>query len=146
MTTPVLKLMCELCQNRSQRLQFDVQSPAAILLFQQCSKIICEYGKTTLHMHVHAVRAGNAIAKLAPSIAADDYYARVLKGVSVCFGILKATLAGGYVNFGIFALYGDQALQNALDTFIKLLTLVPDGQLLVSVCVCYIINRITCDL
>lgn len=44
-TTPVLKLMTELCQNRSQRLQFDVSSPNAILLFKEASKIICEYGR-----------------------------------------------------------------------------------------------------
>ena len=43
-TTPVLKLMAELVQNRSQRLQFDVSSPNGILLFRETSKIIVAYG------------------------------------------------------------------------------------------------------
>lgn len=33
---------------------------------------------------------------------------------------LTTALAGGYVNFGVFALYGDKALDNALETVLKL--------------------------
>jgi exportin-7 len=44
-TTPVLKLVTELVQNKSQRLQFDVSSPNGILLFREASKIIATYGK-----------------------------------------------------------------------------------------------------
>ena len=55
-----------------------------------------------------------------------------LKGISVCFSMLKAALCGGYVNFGVFSLYGDNALQNALDTFMKLLLSIPHSDLLVS--------------
>ena len=35
--------------------------------------------------------------------------------------MLKAALSGGYVNFGVLRLYGDDALENALGMFIKLL-------------------------
>ncbi|KAM6056117.1 ran-binding protein 17 isoform 2-T2 [Chlamydotis macqueenii] len=42
-TTPVLKLMAEFMQNRSQRLNFDVSSPNGILLFREASKMICTY-------------------------------------------------------------------------------------------------------
>ncbi|XP_042089597.1 ran-binding protein 17 isoform X6 [Ovis aries] len=42
-TTPILKLMAELMQNRSQRLNFDVSSPNGILLFREASKMICTY-------------------------------------------------------------------------------------------------------
>uniref|UniRef100_A0A8C8SN85 RAN binding protein 17 n=1 Tax=Pelusios castaneus TaxID=367368 RepID=A0A8C8SN85_9SAUR len=42
-TTPILKLMAELLQNRSQRLNFDVSSPNGILLFREASKMICTY-------------------------------------------------------------------------------------------------------
>ncbi|GBP42745.1 Exportin-7-B [Eumeta japonica] len=45
LTTPVLKLMAELAQNRNQRLHFDVSSPNGILLFREVSKMICAYGK-----------------------------------------------------------------------------------------------------
>nr|XP_028578007.1 ran-binding protein 17 isoform X5 [Podarcis muralis] len=42
-TTPILKLMAEMMQNRSQRLNFDVSSPNGILLFREASKMICTY-------------------------------------------------------------------------------------------------------
>ena len=43
-TTPVLKLMAELMQNRSQRLHFGVSSPNGILLFRECCKVMVAYG------------------------------------------------------------------------------------------------------
>lgn len=58
-------------------------------------------------------------------------YSVKLKGVSVCFSMLKAVLSGNYVNFGVFRLYGDDALDNALQTFIKLLLSIPHSDLLV---------------
>lgn len=45
--------------------------------------------------------------------------------------MLKAALSGSYVNFGVFRLYGDDALDNALQTFIKLLLSIPHSDLLV---------------
>lgn len=54
-----------------------------------------------------------------------------LKGISICFSMLKSALCGGYVNFGVFRLYGDTALDDALSTFIKLLLSVPQSDLLV---------------
>ncbi|KAL7981295.1 hypothetical protein Chor_002191 [Crotalus horridus] len=60
----------------------------------------------------------------------DQVYALKLKGVSICFSMLKAALSGSYVNFGVFRLYGDDALDNALQTFIKLLLSIPHSDLL----------------
>ena len=62
----------------------------------------------------------------------DQMYALKLKGISVCFSMLKAALCGSYVNFGVFRLYGDEALDNALNTFVKLLLSIPQSDLLVS--------------
>ena len=45
----------------------------------------------------------------------------LFKGISICFNILKCSLSGGYVNFGIFQLYNDPALNNVLEIFVKLL-------------------------
>jgi len=104
--TPVLKLMSELVQNRSQRLQFDVSSPNGILLFRETSKMIVNYGSKILTL-------GN--------IPKDKIYQMKLKGVSICFSMLKSALSGGYVNFGVFRLYGDTALDDALNIFVKLL-------------------------
>lgn len=59
-------------------------------------------------------------------------YPMKLKGISVCFSMLKAALCGSYVNFGVFRLYGDEALDNALNVFVKLLLSIPQSDLLVS--------------
>jgi len=113
-TTPILKLFAELVQNRSQRLQFDVSSPNGILLFREASKIICSYGNRILDVQV----------------AKEQMYPLKLKGISICFSMLKAALCGSYVNFGVFRLYGDEALDNALNTFVKLLLSIPQTDLL----------------
>ena len=42
----------------------------------------------------------------------------MLKRISVCIVMLKAALCG---NFGVFRLYGDSALDEALKMFVKLL-------------------------
>lgn len=116
-TTPVLKLFAELVQNRSQRLQFDVSSPNGILLFREASKIICTYGSRILGV---------------ATVAKEQMYPLKLKGISICFSMLKAALCGSYVNFGVFRLYGDDALDNALNSFVKLLLSIPQSDLLVS--------------
>lgn len=114
-TTPVLKLMAELVQNRSQRLQFDVSSPNGILLFRETSKMIVNYGTRILTLG---------------EIPKDQIYPLKLKGISICFSMLKSALCGGYVNFGVFRLYGDSALDDALNTFVKMLLSVPQSDLL----------------
>ncbi|XP_043505988.1 exportin-7 isoform X6 [Polistes fuscatus] len=113
-TTPVLKLFAELVLNRSQRLQFDASSPNGILLFREASKVICSYGNHILNIEVPK----------------DQIYPLKLKGISICFSMLKAALCGSYVNFGVFRLYGDEALDNALNTFVKLLLSIPQSDLL----------------
>ncbi|KAF2366896.1 Armadillo-type fold [Trinorchestia longiramus] len=116
-TTPVLKLFAELVQNKSQRLVFDVASPNGILLFREASKVIVTYG--------------SRILSRTNSIPKEQAYALRLKGISVCFLMLKSALCGNYVNFGVFRLYGDEALDSALHTFIKLLLSIPQEDLMV---------------
>ena len=67
-------------------------------------------------------------------IPEDKLYALKLKGVSVCFSILKLSLCGNYVNFGVFKLYGDTALEDALSVFVQLLVSIPLKSLLVRCC------------
>jgi len=114
-STPVLKLMAELVQNRSQRLHFDVSSPNGILLFRVTSEMIVAYGSRILTL---------------TDTPEDQVYQLKLKGISVCFSMLKAALCGGYVNFGVFSLYGDDALEKALKTFVELLSSIPHSNLL----------------
>ncbi|RIB12729.1 armadillo-type protein [Gigaspora rosea] len=47
------------------------------------------------------------------------------KGISICFNILTKSFAGRYVNFGVFALYGDNALEIALKTSFEMMLSVP---------------------
>ena len=47
--------------------------------------------------------------------------------------MLKAALSGGYVNFGVLRLYGDDALDNAIGIFVKLLESVQQRDIMVSV-------------
>jgi exportin-7 len=55
------------------------------------------------------------------NVPKEQTYSLKLKGISICFSMLKAALSGSYVNFGVFRLYGDDALDNALNTYVKLL-------------------------
>jgi exportin-7 len=43
--------------------------------------------------------------------AGSDPYGAKYKGIWVCLELLKRALAGNYVNFGVFDLYGDPALK-----------------------------------
>ena len=52
--------------------------------------------------------------------------------MAVCFTMLKATLCGNYINFGVFQLYGDRALDDALNMFIQIVVSIPHNNLLVS--------------
>lgn len=64
-----------------------------------------------------------------------------MKGVVVCFSMLKAALSGNYVNFGVFRLYGDSALDDALGVFVKLLLSITQNDLLVS---CFYTYTVIC--
>jgi exportin-7 len=130
-TTPVLKLMAELVQNRSQRLTFEISSPNGILLFREASRLVCTYGSRILNLNVTTAASNNAsgsggssgiLAKLSNTdTSKDQVYPLKLKGIAVCFNILKWSLSGMYVNFGVFQLYNDNALNDSLEIFVKLL-------------------------
>jgi len=55
-----------------------------------------------------------------------------LKGLSICFNMLKAALCGNYVNFGVIRLYGDRALDDSLEIFVKMLVSIQQAEILVS--------------
>ena len=73
-----------------------------------------------------------AFKNLKKSLLLDSLTAGTLKGISICFSMLRAALCGNYVNFGVFRLYGDDALDNALAVFVKLLLSISQTDLLVS--------------
>ena len=105
LTTALLKFYCELVYNKQQRLTFDSSSPNGILLFRDTSQLVVCYGSRILE---HQPPAG------------ADPYAHRHKGIAICLLLLTRALSGNYVNFGVFALYGDRALADCLAVTIKL--------------------------
>ncbi|KAJ7516733.1 hypothetical protein O6H91_22G068900 [Diphasiastrum complanatum] len=108
-TNPLLKFMAEFVFNKTQRLTFDSSSPNGILLFREVSKILVAYG--------------NGIMAL--PITSSDIYVHKYKGIWNALLILTRALAGNYVNFGVFELYGDRALADALDVALKISLAIP---------------------
>eukprot|EP00026_Physarum_polycephalum_P001451 Phypoly_transcript_01453.p1 GENE.Phypoly_transcript_01453~~Phypoly_transcript_01453.p1 ORF type:complete len:1056 (-),score=108.05 Phypoly_transcript_01453:168-3335(-) len=102
-TTPLLKFVAEFVLNKSGRLTFDCSSPNGILLFRETSQILVTYGSRILNKPI-----------------TRDAYEEKYKGMALCLIILQRALCGNYVNFGVFALYGDMALSNALGIALKL--------------------------
>lgn len=115
-TTPILKLFAELVHCRTQRLAGNVSSPMGILLFREASKLICIYGNRILHQEVPRERL----------------YPMRLKGIAICFLILKNSLGGNYVNCGVFKLYGDDTLDSVLNIIAKLILTIEQRDLIVS--------------
>ncbi|KAJ1689252.1 hypothetical protein LUZ63_013407 [Rhynchospora breviuscula] len=107
-TTPLLKFMAEFVLNKAQRLTFDCSSPNGILLFREVSKVIVAYGSRILTL---------------PNSA--DNYANKYKGIWISLTILTRAMAGNYVNFGVFELYGDRALRDVLDISLKMTLSIP---------------------
>lgn len=112
-TSPLLKLMMELVYNKAQRITFEQSSPNGILLFRQTSAILVSIGSRILR---HPV--------------GQDIYRERYKCIALCMTTLSRALSGGYVNFGVFALYEDKALDNALDVVLQLALSVPLADLL----------------
>jgi exportin-7 len=133
-TTPILKLMSELVQNRSQRLTFDISSPNGILLFRESSNLVCTYGSRIISLNFNDSnldKTTNSLFGGLTDTSKDQIYPMKLKGISICFNILKWSLSGGYVNFGVFQLYNDNCLNNALQIFVKLLLCFQQNDLIV---------------
>ncbi|CAG8785756.1 18495_t:CDS:2, partial [Acaulospora morrowiae] len=53
--------------------------------------------------------------------AGHDKYSEKYKGISICFSILTKSFSGRYVNFGVFELYGDKALEVALNASFEMM-------------------------
>ncbi|KAJ3024653.1 UNVERIFIED_CONTAM: hypothetical protein HDU68_007912 [Siphonaria sp. JEL0065] len=105
----LLKFFAEFVLNRAQRLIFDISSPNGILLFREASKVLQAYGKMAINHRVEDSRKWT-----------DKY-----KGITVCFTIMKHSLAGNYVHFGVFELYNDPALTNALEMIFQMILSIP---------------------
>jgi exportin-7 len=62
--------------------------------------------------------------------AVSDVYGMKCKGIWICLTILMHALAGNYVNFGVFELYGDRALADALEVALKMALSIPQTDIM----------------
>jgi exportin-7 len=114
-TNPLLKFVAEFVLNKSSRVAFDSSSPNGILLFRLASEVVCSYGKKIYE---------------APPPPPTKAYNNRYKGIWICLKILRNALQGGFVNYGVFQLYNDPALSNALSIVFKLMFSVPLNQVM----------------
>ncbi len=94
--------------NKGQRIHFENSSANGILLFRETSAIVCEYGSRILQVPVQ-----------------QSIYLEKYKGIRLMLNILTNALSGNYVNFGVFSLYNDPALQNSLDVSLQICLQIP---------------------
>ncbi|KAJ8654541.1 hypothetical protein O0I10_009847 [Lichtheimia ornata] len=111
----VLKFFADFVFNRSQRLNFDISSPNGILIFRDASRVVCTYGR---HILEHQVTNES------------EKYPYKYKGISICFNIMSRCLGGRYINFGVFWLYQDKAINEAFQMMFQLLLNVPLNDLM----------------
>eukprot|EP01104_Vermistella_antarctica_P013174 TRINITY_DN3954_c0_g1_i3.p1 TRINITY_DN3954_c0_g1~~TRINITY_DN3954_c0_g1_i3.p1 ORF type:complete len:978 (+),score=185.05 TRINITY_DN3954_c0_g1_i3:153-3086(+) len=112
-SSPLLTFMAEFVNNKQDRLRFNISSPNGILLFRLTSDVLVAYGTRILNFTPRY-----------------DLYSEKLKGIHQLFTALAHAISGEYVNFGVFALYGDPALSNVLNVAIKLALIVPRQDLM----------------
>jgi exportin-7 len=94
--------------NKGVRVAFDQSSANGILLFRETSEVLCSYGSRVLSLPVE-----------------QDIYVEKYKGIRLLLNTLSYALSGNYVNFGVFELYGDKALQNSFDVSLQLCLNIP---------------------
>lgn len=114
-STPVLKFVAELVHNKAHRITWPLASANGVILFKEVSKLLQIYAPRALALAKSATGSGGS----------QELYKRRLKGLSLCFLILGRALSGDFCCFGVFALYGDRALTQALDVTVNLFLSVP---------------------
>ena len=108
----LLRFLHEFCHNKANRVNFDQSSPNGILLFRYTSDVVCAYGRRLM-------------ATPPPAKEDPEIYKKRYKGLALSLHVLNSALGGNYVCFGVFELYNDMALQNALDVALNMALSVP---------------------
>jgi len=111
--TSVFKFLHEFCYNKANRINFDQSSANGILLFRCTSEAVCAYGRRLI-----------ANTRILTSTNGDLYKIRY-KGLALTLSVLNSALGGSYVCFGVFSLYNDPALDNALEIALQLALSIP---------------------
>ncbi|KAI9251956.1 armadillo-type protein [Sporodiniella umbellata] len=106
----LLKFFQVLVYNKSQRLNLDIASASGILLFRDASQILCSYGQRAIRQTVSEE---------------SKKYAVKYKGMATCFNLVARCLGGKYINFGVFWLYGDKAINEAFQMTFQMMLNIP---------------------
>ncbi|CDW59214.1 exportin 7 [Trichuris trichiura] len=103
--SPILRFCIEIGTNRSQRVQYSLSVPTGYLLARDFSKLITVYG-----------------SRLLPTtgIPQEHIYNIRYKGMMLCFAMLRSIFTGNCINFGVFSLYGDSSIDDALRMFFEM--------------------------
>ncbi|KAI0226553.1 Exportin 7 [Massospora cicadina] len=104
----LLKFYGELTLNRTQRLNFPVESAGGVILFRQARAV----GRLTNRVAQRVSRVCGSVGSVPPS------HIKLVIGYLRLMGHL---LRGNYVCFGIFAVYDDPALTNFYRAYFKIL-------------------------
>jgi hypothetical protein len=63
----------------------------------------------------------------------NQKYPAKYKGVSACFNILARCLGGKYINFGVFWLYQDKAINDAFSIMLQMMLNIPLDDMMVYI-------------
>eukprot|EP00727_Mastigamoeba_balamuthi_P004604 m51a1_g14141 putative importin- n-terminal domain-containing protein (1269) ;mRNA; r:288-5005 len=132
----LLRFVSELAWNKYSRISFESSSPNGILLFKEVSRAIVAYASRVLAAGPAQAQAPSSSSTSSSSSSAAalgtprDVYKERYRQVVLCFEALTRSLSGDYANFGVFALYGDRCLVDALDAVLRLVLGVPLPELL----------------
>lgn len=116
-TTPALRLVAELVDPREKKNYYDFCTSEAIYLFREVSQIVTGLGAKILTLD---------------NIPEENMYQYKLKAVALLFKIIQSSLRTK-INFSVFQLYGDSALNDMLQMFVKLFLSIMNCDILVSV-------------
>lgn len=121
-TTPALRLVSELIDHKEKRYN-DSVSPESIYLFREVSSLVVCFGARLL-----------TLTDLNGDKAVENKlkYQFKLKAVSLVFKIIQFSLRAK-INFAVFQLYGDPALNDLLHMFVKLFLSIYSCDIIVSI-------------
>jgi exportin-7 len=135
----LLKFCLEFCHNKANRINFDQSSANGILLFRTVSDVVCAFGRRLLASGGGNISGAGAGGVTTPTNGNglhiqqhnnnnggdSDIYKQRYKGISLALNVLNSALGGNYVCFGVFCLYKDPCLDNALEIALQMTLSIP---------------------
>lgn len=113
--TNLLKFLNELVNHKNSRIRFDVASANGVILFKEISKVIVGYGKF-----------------LTENLTQETFNQRYRR-MKLLISMMSRLMGGGYVNFGVFKIYGDTCFIEALGACFAMIKSVSGEELLVII-------------